>query len=412
MKRNILLVTDIFPRWKDDSHIPGYVAELAKSLSAYYNIYVVVPHSHCAALFERLDTVTVIRNRYFYLLKWQLLSNGNDFLETARTNFLAFLQIPFYVISEFISIIKIIRKYNIDLLNSHGFTPHAVLCAIIKIFFKKPHIMTLHGPGISVVAQWGWFGRLLTGFALKNSDVVLPVSIYTRYLMEKISGRTFKYEIVPMGVDTDSFKYIGNKINLRRIHDIPAKHKVILFVGALIERHGIQVLLESVMSLKNDYRDFIVLIIGGGHLEEPCKKWVKEKGLFDHIIFLGWIDHDQVPAYYGISDIVVVPLTEDAVGETDGLPVVILESFAAGVPVIASQISGISDVIRHGYNGWLFEHDNKGDLYSRLDLFFNCDTQTVERMKQNARKTSEEYSWPSIAGKYVSYIRECIPIHK
>ncbi len=412
MKRKVLLVTDVFPRWKDDAHMPSYVAELAQSLTAYYDVYVLVPHSHCAALYEQFDDVTVLRNRYFYPYKWQLLTSGNDFLETARTNFLAFMQIPFYLFSEFFSMMKVIKQYEIDVVNSHGLVPHAVLGTLIKIFFKKPHIVTLHGPGMSIVAQWGWFGKMLARFVAKHADIILPVSIYIRYLLEKVAGTQFRHDIVPMGVDTDAFMFVGKKVNLHRMHGIPKKHKIILFVGALIERHGIQVLLEAIMTLKNDYHDFMLLIVGGGPLEDPCKKWVNEKGLFDHVRFLGWIDQDQVPSYYAISDVVVVPLTKDAVGETDGLPVVILEAFASGVPVIASQISGVSDVVKHGYNGWLFEHNNKGDLYSRLDLFFSCDKQTINNMKKNARQTAEGFSWEAIGEKYVSYIRECIPIHK
>lgn len=412
MKRNILLVTDIFPRWQDDAHIPAYVADLAKSLSAYYGVYVLVPHTHCAALHEYFDSVTVIRFRYFYPFKWQLLSRGSDFIESARDNFIAFLQIPFYIISELISLIKIMRKHRIDVINSHGFMPHALVCSLVSKLFKKPHVMTLHGPGISAVSQWGSLGKMLSRFCLNNTKVTLPVSIYTRYSLEKLCARPFDNEIIPMGVDLDTFTYVNTKFNIHRMHGIPKDHKIVLFVGELVERHGVQVLLEAVQSLRNDYQHFTLLIIGGGHLEQLFKKWVNEQGLFDHVQFLGWIDHDQIPQYYASSDMVVVPLTRDALGETDGLPVVILESFAAGVPVIASQISGISDVVRHGYNGWLFEHGNAGDLYARLELFLSSDKLTLSRMKKNALKTAKDFSWESVAERYYNHIRECIPIKK
>ncbi|MCD6459228.1 glycosyltransferase family 4 protein, partial [bacterium] len=210
------------------------------------------------------------------------------------------------------------------------------------------------------------------------------------------------------GIDNMKFQYFSDKIKLRSILGIPKKHKVFLFIGKFIEQKGIQHLLEAVNILKNDYHDFTVLLIGRGHLEKFLKKWVYSQKIENYVKFLGWIDNDQLPPYYGMADAVIVPSSKDKQGTTDGLPVVVQESLAAGVPVIASSISGISEIIQDHYNGWLFEPGNHGDLYCAMKMVYKTDKNTIKQIREDAVKSAEIFSYKKVAEKYFNEIQKLI----
>ncbi|MBU1084105.1 MAG: glycosyltransferase, partial [Candidatus Omnitrophica bacterium] len=110
--------------------------------------------------------------------------------------------------------------------------------------------------------------------------------------------------------------------------------------------------------MKDNGADFKVVIAGGGPLEERLKNDAAGRGLTGLIEFAGWKKNDELPEIYSASDVVVVPSVFDSKGESEGMPVVINEAFAAGVPVLASGISGITDLVENGRNGWLAEAED------------------------------------------------------
>ena len=408
MKRNLLILTDKFPRWEGDTAVSKSVEQLAESLSQQYKVFVLCPHSFCAAIHQDIEGGKVIRFPYFYPRKWQVLSNEDGLHVSLKQKISAKLIFPFFCLFELIYLYKTIKENEIDILNIHELFPHAFLFALIKPFVKIPSILTETGTSITNSSFNNFLMKTIIKFTLKHIDLIIPVSIYTRYRLEKIYGSGLNTKIIPMGIDNIKFHYFSDKIKLKSSLGIPKKNKIFLFIGKFIEKKGIQHLLEAVNILKNDPQDFSVLLIGRGPLEKNFKKWVVKQNLTGYVNFLGWIDNDQLPPYYGIADAVIVPSTVDKEGRADGLPVVVQESLAAGVPVIASCISGISEIIQDGYNGWLFEAGNHGDLYSAIKMIYKSDKTVVNQIKENALKSAEQFSYKTIADKYNNEIRQLL----
>jgi len=408
MKRNLLILTDKFPRWEGDSAVSRSVQQLAESLSQHYNVYVLCPHSFCAAIHQDINDIKVIRFPYFYPRKWQILTNEDGLQVSLKQKFFAKLIFPFFCIFELIYLYKTILKKEIDVINIQELFPHAFLFGLIKPYLKIPSILTESGALVSDASSQNFIIKNIIKFTLKQIDVIFPVSIYTRYKLEKITGSSFNTKIIPMGIDNIKFRYFPDKIKLKRSLGIPKKNKVFLFIGKFIEKKGVQHLLEAVNILKNDYQDFTLLLIGRGPLEQNFKKWVIQQKLSNYVKFLGWVDNDQLPPYYGMADAAVVPSSIDKEGGTDGLPVVVQESLAAGVPVIASCISGISEIIKDGYNGWLFEAGNHGDLYCAIKMVYKIDKNTIIQIKENALKSADQFSCKTIADKYYHEIQRLL----
>ncbi|MCD6459252.1 hypothetical protein J7L67_01120, partial [bacterium] len=196
MKRNLLILTDEFPRWEGDTAVSRAVKGLAQSLSRYYKVYVLCPHCFCAAVHQDMDDITVIRFPYFYPRKWQALSNEDGLLVSLRQNFFAKLIFPFFCLFELIYLHKTIKKYNIYVINIHGVFPHAFLFGLIKSSVKIPSVLTESGEAVLALSNDDFIKKNIIKFAVKKVDLTIPVSIYSRYKLEKICGFSFNTKII------------------------------------------------------------------------------------------------------------------------------------------------------------------------------------------------------------------------
>ncbi len=405
MKRNLLIVTPIFPRWVGDSVASHTVHDLAVSLVRYYNVYLLCPHYFCAADREEIEGVQIVRYRYFVPDKWQLLSSAEGLLENIKLGFFAMLQVPFFVAAQAYYLIRIMRKNEIDIVNTHWIFPQGLIYSLIRLFLKKPHIMTIHDTGVFSVSKFGFLGKMVMRFILKKTDIVLPVNTHIRYLLEKVAKTVFNHKIIHMGTDPDRYFYVGEKNALRKKIGVTKGAKIVLFVGKLQEKSGAHYLLQMAEILNRNHSDFVVLILGTGAMEKSMKEWVVSKKLSDKIKFMGYVDSKAIPEYYSISDIVVIPSVFDTDGIVD-IPSVLLEAMSAGTPVAVSRISGVTDILKDGVNGWLFEPGNYYDMAKKVENMYN--PKETEKVTAEALKTARTYSWENVCEQYHAVISDVL----
>lgn len=402
MKR-LLITTSTFPRNADDSISARFILDLALALRDYYEVYVLTPHSYSARGKEVINNVKVYRFRYFFILSLQALSSGNGMLHDIKKNPIAILQLPFFFISEFIAILKIVRQEKIDVINSHWIFPQGIIGAVVKRLLGLKHIVTVHAAGIFLLARFRKPGIILAHFISRHTDCFLPVSSFIANLTERLSGSWKKHKVIPMGVDINRFRPDSDKDTLRSILSLSNKF-TFLFVGKFIEKKGIGVLLKACNILKNDGYDFNLLLVGGGRLKRQIKDLVSVLSLSEYARFMGVIKNKNLRSIYTASDVVVVPSIIDRGGQSEGMPVVINEAMACGIPVIASNVSGISDTVKGDFNGWFFPPGNFQELAQLMKK-----TMSITNMEfyiQNAIKAAKENSWEHIAQKYYSAIEE------
>ena len=133
------------------------------------------------------------------------------------------------------------------------------------------------------------------------------------------------------------------------------------------------------------------------------KRKVKDLGLEEYIFFKGFIENSQVHKYYMMSDIVVIPSIVDSFGFQEGLPVVLIESLAAGKAVISTKTKGVMEVIQDGYNGILVNQKNAEEISDALlELLRNKSLR--EEISTNALETGKKYDWSIIASEYLKLI--------
>ncbi|MFH1522270.1 MAG: glycosyltransferase family 4 protein [Patescibacteria group bacterium] len=211
---------------------------------------------------------------------------------------------------------------------------------------------------------------------IKNSEIAI---IYKKYIS--------KFKEIPFGVDI-------NKFTPRNI-PTPNKGGVlnILFVGGLDKAHyfkGVDILLKSAAKLKT--KNWQLLIVGNGELKIQYQKQAQGLRIHDKVKFLENIKSDELPRIYQEADLFVLP----SINKNEAFGLVLLESMASGVPVIASNLPGVRSVFQNGIHGFLTKPGNSDDLRNKIELILK-DKNLRKKMSQTSRKLAEErYGWEKI----------------
>lgn len=213
-----------------------------------------------------------------------------------------------------------------------------------------------------------------------------------------------------MGVDTDRF---GSGTRGRLRVGLGSNEMIILYVGRLVEKKGIDDLIRAYARLADDLRKKTHMwIVGRGELEGSLKTLSAELGVEDRIKFWGEIPNDQLPDYYAAADLFVGPSVEAASGDTEGQGVVFIEAFAAGLCVIATRVGGIPEVVDDGYTGILISPRSPTELAAAMRRLLS-DPDLRKRLGHNAHaRARENYAWPRIADEFVALYRDITPRRK
>jgi glycosyltransferase involved in cell wall biosynthesis len=159
----------------------------------------------------------------------------------------------------------------------------------------------------------------------------------------------------------------------------------LLFVGRLRVRKGVEVLLEALAQLAGEGQEARLLVAGDGEHRQALEIVVQKLGLDSRVEFLGRLSRGQVrEALVGAAALVVPSLYE-------GMPLVILEAMEASVPVVASAVSGIPEVVQDGETGWLVPPESPGDLARALGQVLQKPEQARERGAAGRRRLDRLY---------------------
>jgi len=291
-----------------------------------------------------------------------------------------------------LSINKILKKYNPDIIHIHNFYGMGIY-QINRLSMRFPIIITLHDFFICCYkATMSVNGKLCNK---KCNNCYFFLGNIHRFLIQKFFNNIKL--ISPSKALLKEVKQLmpQNNINLLRYGiDFPRYstkyRKYILFVGRLCYEKGLQTIIE-VLNKINDYK---ILILGEGYL----KQVLEEK--YKNVKFLGFINPQK---YYKIASILIAPSIY-----MDNFPNSILEAMSYGICVIASNIGGISEQITHNKTGLLFRPNDKKDFEKKLNFLLKNENE-IRRMGKNARKfVKEKFSWDIIIKKYEKIYKQTI----
>lgn len=160
---------------------------------------------------------------------------------------------------------------------------------------------------------------------------------------------------------------------------------ILAAVGRFVPKKGFDVLLRAVGHLRERGRDVRLLLAGSGPLERELKKLCRELGIEEAVEFAGFVPHDRVPDLLRRSDCFVMSSRVSATGDRDGIPNVVLEAMAHGLPVVGTDVSGIGEVVQDGQTGVLVPPQDYVALAKGVERMLDAPEQALA-MARNARR--------------------------
>ena len=399
----VILLASSYPRSADDtaSVFLRYLAE--RLYKRGLEVHVLAPADRESGS-ETEKGVAVHRFRYFPGT-WQRLAYGSGILPNLKRNPLLWGQVPFFLASMTYSLLRLMREIQPDILQAHWLIPQGTIAVLVKFFRKIPVITTVHGG--DVFALQGTLLGKIKRFTLRRSDAWTS---NTRASSDAVGDGASvpRPQIIPMGVDIERFAS-GNRNRLRE--GLGPDENVVLFVGRLVEKKGVDDLIQAFSLLPTSMQARTRLwIVGSGEQETALRAQGAHLGISEKITLWGKISNNELPDFYAAADLFVGPSVMATSGDTEGQGVVFLEAFAARLCVLATRIGGISEVVESGKTGLLVEPRNPEMLANGIAKLLN-NTNLRARLASNAfEKVVAEYDWNNIAGSFEEIYRRALSV--
>ncbi len=293
----------------------------------------------------------------------------------------------FYIITTvpfiFLKSLSVIKTEKVNIIHSQGFLSGLLGYLLFKLT-KIPYIVTVQ----RIEKSKSFLRRLV----YNNAKVCIAASLAIKRYFEEIGVKNIK--VIPNGIDLKRFQNLDRAENRKKLG---LKNEFVIIAVARLEKvKGLKYLVQAMKTLSTKYKTlntkYQLLIIGDGSERENLENLTNKLELNDKVRFLGQIRNEKVPEYLSAADCFVLPSL------SEGFGIVILEAMAANIPVIATKIGGILDIIGDGETGALVEPKNPDGIAKALYKIYS-QPKFVKNLVQNAKDNLEKYDWQNIVQK-------------
>jgi glycosyltransferase involved in cell wall biosynthesis len=335
---NVLTFTSLFP----NSIVPNFSAFIARRMASWaarhakrwtviapvpyfpnlpistpWDLYSKVPRE------EKLGTWRVLHPRYFMMPKVGTRMQGAS---------IALFSLPY--------VRKLVNDdKGFDLVDAHYVYPDGYAALKVAKSMGVPLVVTARGTDINLYPDLPGIRNKICE-VLREADAVVGVSQALVDRMIELGASADRCYYIPNGVDLNAFHPADGSRRGRPIHRL-------LAVGNLKPEKGFDLLLEATKILMSEYPDLRLSIVGSGSEESRLRTKCNQLGIQKQIRFLGAIPHSEMPEHYRRADVFCLSSLRE------GCPNVIMEALATGIPVAATKVGGVPELVKDGVNGFL-----------------------------------------------------------
>ncbi|MBI5680823.1 MAG: glycosyltransferase family 4 protein [Methanobacterium sp.] len=297
---------------------------------------------------------------------------------------------------------KILYKplsHEIDITHAHYNMPYSDYVALRYAKKKNvPFVVTYHADaqdsGGNFIRNLATFiyNRTLLKKVLKGADVIIATS--NSFINESRFLGDFKEKIrvIPNGINIEEFEINLSKEECKAKLGLPLNKKIILFLGNIVSYKGPDILIKAFNEIKDEVEDVELVFAGRGEMQGELIKMANDLGIIDNIRFTGYVDEELKPIYFKSADIFCLP----SITKAEAFGIVNLEAMACGVPIIASRLGGIPDIVKNEENGLLVNPNDSKSLADAI-LFLLKNEDIAQKMGNKGKRMVKDYSWEKIA---------------
>lgn len=270
-----------------------------------------------------------------------------------------------------------------DIVHAHWPFPAGLYGYLLSKLRRKPFVVTSHGAFVDNIDELRWPVPAVVRGVLRSADELIVV------------GREHQQNVIAVtGLPSDAMRLIdmGVWLNpdpqpqaaLRHALNLPDTERIIVFIGNLIPRKGVDLLLAAAAQLDAACEPWRLIVGGQGPERERLEAEAERLGLHGRVQFIGAVPHDEVYHWYTAADVCVVPSRREPFG------IVPLEAMSCGTAVVAADTGGLAENIRSGKNGLLFPVDDAAALADCLQTILTDDGLRA-RIAQAGQTTAAQF---------------------
>lgn len=296
----------------------------------------------------------------------------------------------------YLSLKRIIAEEKIDILHLNLWNPAS--CRYGFLAGKSaniPMIVTEHDP-----FELTGFKNAFKKYGLKNVSKIVTVSLENQKLLKKLfHEHKEKIEVIQNGIDTDWWTSQTLRFTEQQRHEIKTEvfganedTLIIISVAELHERKGLKYLIKAVSEVKEKYPNIKLVIVGEGSERKNLENLIEDLKLENHVILLG--RRKEIPKLLKSSNIFVLPSRREAFG------LVNLEAMITPLPVIASKVGGIPEIIKDGETGILVKPEDEKELAQALERLISDSSLREKMAEKGFLRVKENFSAQKMAQEY------------
>ncbi len=325
MKKNILIYRDVLLSYSET-----FIPAQAESLSDYHPIYLGIIRNSTGAMLIPENRQLILNDVKPFPKLWRLLFKFNGVINPGW--------------------LQSIKQYNPELIHAH-FGLGGVWCLPLAKKLKIPLITTFHGYDLTInenkkntpISQNYQYKLYLKRLPQLFTEGQVCIAV-SQFIYQKLLAKGCPEDKAILhytGIDIEQFT---PKPEIKR-------DKTVLFVGRLVEKKGCKYLIEAMAKVQQKIPDAALVIIGDGELKNELEEQAQHS--LKNYSFLGKQPLSVVKTFMNKATVMAVPSITASTGDMEGLPTVIMEAQAMGLPVIGSIHSGIPEIIIHDKTGFL-----------------------------------------------------------
>jgi len=283
----------------------------------------------------------------------------------------------------------------------HGHRPDFML-PFVLFWRKNPKVCTLHGiPEVGIKTRknfiiWGIY-YFIERLTLGRIDKFIAVDQLTKdYYSKKKPNLGAKIIVIPIGIDAKMFKPL-NLRKMREKYGFNQEEKIILYIGRFSVEKRLNLLLKAFKDLKSEMSEAHLILLGEGPEEERLSKIVETQGI-EAVTFMNPVKHEKISEIINCADVLAL------CSSYEGMPTVVLEAFACGVPVVSTDVGDVNKVV-NAKTGYLIKDVNP---YSIKNAILKVIKNGRDNYSDNCLTAAMQYSWENISLKITEIYDEII----
>lgn len=379
VSEKILVITSTYPRHESDYAVP-WMREIHRQLTNEGHKITVLAPSYMGLRSHTLDGIEVKRFRYAPA-PIERLTHEEGATYKIRKAAMQLLAIP-YIIMGCIMAGWLAFRGDFDVIHVHWPFPHGLMGQVARRFSGKPLVMMSHGAEFSLARRKKWVIPFLRQ-SLRSADLRIANSSDTARMVTECCGKPC--HVLPY----------GTTVKQADVETTPGIRPRVLFTGRLIERKGLEYLLQAVPKvLSRVSADFV--ITGDGDQREKLESLAEQLGLTEKVNFLGFVSNEELAQEYAKCDVWVNPGIVDSWGDAEGLGIGSIEAYSYFKPVVASRVGGIPDTILDGETGYLVPQKDPTALANAISELLLDPAKGRRFGRAGFRFAKETFSWSRI----------------